>query len=83
MVYHRLLGQDETGRQRYVRQARGSRDGQGENPGRIGHHKHDSGFAVGSGSSLPGCGTQRPRVDQHEHVRLRHIELPVVHFIYQ
>ena len=51
MVYHRLLGQDETGRERYVREARSSRYGQGENHGRIGRHKHESGLDLGSGSS--------------------------------
>ncbi len=83
VVYHRLLGQDETGRQRYVRQAGGSRCRQGENPGLIGRHKHEPGLELGACSSLTGRDTQRPRVDQHEHVRRRGSELPVVRFIYK
>ncbi len=82
MVYHRLLGQDETGRQRYVRQAGGSRYRQGENSVRVGCHKHEPGFDVGACSSPTGGDNQRPRVDQHEHVR-RRSELPDVRFISQ
>ncbi len=54
MVYHRLLGQNETGRQRYVRQAGSGRGRQVEDPGLLGCRKHQPDFHVGPCSPYAG-----------------------------
>lgn len=81
LVYHRLLGQNETGSKRYVRQTGGNGRGEGESSGLVGRDECQPGYDLDPCSARAFNHQQFTFVNQYKHIRRRHIWLSVFGFI--